>query len=208
MPTYEPIDPGVPLNASASDLAAFRWEANGVKADFVLPGNDDHLLRVSFGLPCIVRLLDEMALSTEADDGPSVGLVPEHFAYQLRDAAFERMQSVTWVKSVGPTRHYQFVTGWTCVDVISAAYPLFSIVTRPWNPLINMTSAFRPTISKSCLSPTHPIFAIHMLSITDAGLKPDRLVSGREAARPQPPTNRTFSRGIERVKSCHRFRPS
>jgi hypothetical protein len=66
MPRYNPIDIGLLLQARLSDLAALKWDAAGVVADFVLPTDDASLLRVSFNRPCIIRLVDEMALSTEA----------------------------------------------------------------------------------------------------------------------------------------------
>lgn len=95
MPRYDPIDVGMPLQASGSDLVAFEWTTSGITADFLLPDDDAHLLRVPFGQPCIIRLLDEMPLSTEEDDTPNDGLVSEHFAYRVEGAAFVRLQSST-----------------------------------------------------------------------------------------------------------------
>lgn len=131
MAEYEPIDPGVPMAASLSDLFAFRWRTSSVEADFIIPGDDTHLICVRFDSQCIVRLLDEMPLSTEENGSANTGLVPEHFAYRIRNAAFERMQSVAWMETNGDPKHYQFVTGWACMDVISDAEPSFSVVTRP-----------------------------------------------------------------------------
>ena len=130
MPKYNPIDVGVPLQASRSDLVAFKWATNGITADFILPGDDAYLLRVSFDKPCIIRLLDEMAISTEEDDTPNEGLVSEHFAYQLEGAAFASLQSRAWKIGSGPVEHYQFVTGWACMDVLTAAAPSFTLVPR------------------------------------------------------------------------------
>ena len=130
MPTYEPIETGISLKASASDLLRFHWKANGIAADFTLPDDDTRVLRVSFDRSCIVRLLDEMPLSTEEDDSPKVGLVPEHFAYRLEGARFARMQSEAWKGISGPVHHYQFVTGWGCIDVLSGGAPLFTLVAR------------------------------------------------------------------------------
>lgn len=130
MPRYEPLDAGVPLQASRSDLVAFQWEPNGIIADFSLPDDEGHLLRVSFDRPCIVRLLDEMPLSTETDETPNEGLIDEHFAYRLEGARFARLQSEAWKEVSGPVTHYQFVTGWACMDVLSGGSPTFSIVAR------------------------------------------------------------------------------
>jgi hypothetical protein len=128
VPKYEPIDPGIPIKASASDLVAFQWASDGITADFLLPSDTKHVLRVAFDRPCIVRLLDEMPLSTEDDDGPNEGLVSEHFAYRLEGARFARMQSAAWKEVCGPVKHYQFITGWGCMDVLSKANPTFSVI--------------------------------------------------------------------------------
>ncbi len=69
-----------------------------------------------------------MALSTEEDDTPNEGLVSEHFAYWLEDATFARTQSSSWKAASGPLTHYRFITGWACVDVLTAATPVFALV--------------------------------------------------------------------------------
>ena len=117
LPRYSPINIGVPLQASRSDLVSFEWSTNGITADFILPDDDAHLLRVSFDKQCIVRILDEMPLSTEENDTPNEGLVSEHFAYWLEGAAFARLQSSAWKEVIAPVIHCQFVTGWACLDV-------------------------------------------------------------------------------------------
>lgn len=130
LPRYSPISIGVPLQASRSDLVSFEWSTNGITADFILPDDDAHLLRVSFDKPCIVRILDEMPLSTEQDDTPNEGLVAEHFAYSLDGASFARFQSSAWKEARKQVTHYQFVTGFACMDVLTAATPVFAVVRR------------------------------------------------------------------------------
>jgi len=127
MPRYEPIDAGLSFKVSVSDLIAFHWDTNGIQADFVVPDDEGHLLRVTFNRQCIVRILDEMALSTETDDTPSEGLVPEHFAYRVYDAVFLRLQSEAWKCTQENLTHYRFITGWACLDVLSSAYPSFEL---------------------------------------------------------------------------------
>ena len=131
MADYEPINPSIPIKASLSDLFAFRWATNSIEADFIIPGDDAHLICVRFDNLCIVRLLDEMPLSTEDNGSPNTGLVPEHFAYRVRNAAFERAQSPAWKETNGETKHFQFVTGWACMDVITNSEPSFSVIDRP-----------------------------------------------------------------------------
>ncbi|WP_458425616.1 hypothetical protein [Methylorubrum extorquens] len=130
MPILSPIETGVPMRSSESDLLAFQWKTNGITADFILPGSAIHALRVSFDRQCIVRLLDEMPLSTEGDDTPNDGLLPENFAYRVEGARFARIQSDTWKESFKPVSHYLFVTGVGCMDVVSGGVPTFSLVDR------------------------------------------------------------------------------
>ncbi len=127
MPTYQPIDAGLLFKASLSDLVAFQWGTNGIQADFAVPGDDRRLLSVKFDRQCIVRILDEMALSTEQDETPSEGLIPEHFAYRVHGAVFFRMQSGAWMSGMASLAHYRFVTGWACLDVVSPASPSFEV---------------------------------------------------------------------------------
>ena len=126
MPRYSPIEIPVPLAASRSDLVAFRWETGGIAADFLLP-DDERAIRVTFNKPCIIRILDEMPLSTE-NDGPSEGLVPDHFAYRVEGSAFVDAQSEAWKLVNAPVAHYRFITGWACMDVLSSGQPSFTVI--------------------------------------------------------------------------------
>jgi hypothetical protein len=130
MPKYEPIDVGLSFKTSLSDLVEFHWDTNGIQASFAVPGEEGRMLSVSFNRQCIVRILDEMALSTESDDTPDEGLIPEHFAYRVHQAAFSRMQSEAWKWGTESLAHYRFITGWACLDVLSAAYPTFELRDR------------------------------------------------------------------------------
>lgn len=125
MATYFPLNIEVPIKASLSDLVDFKWRNDGIDADFVIPDDEAHILRVSFNRACIVRLVDEMPLSTEYEDGPDKGSIAEHFAYKVEGAVFDRTQSESWKAAVGLTSHYRFITGWTCLDVLSSATPVF-----------------------------------------------------------------------------------
>lgn len=115
MARYSPIDGGVSLQASQSNLAALHREANGIAADFVLPNDEAYLLCVSFKRPCII-VLDERPLSTEEDDTPNERLVPEHFAYFPEGAVFARLQSLAWKEGNAPVNTFNSLQGghsWT-----------------------------------------------------------------------------------------------
>ena len=93
-------------------------------------GDETHDLRVQFARPEIIRILDEMPLSTESEETPKVGLVPDHFAYRVEGALFWNSQAEA-LKIVYPeAQHYRFITGWTCIDVVSVAGPIFAVVLR------------------------------------------------------------------------------
>lgn len=130
MPRYSPIEIPISLTASRSDLIEFRWDTRGVVADFLIPEDRERAIRVTFNKECIIRILDEMPLSTERDSGPSQGLIRDHFAYRVEGSTFVDAQSEAWKMVNSPVSHYRFVTGSACVDVLSSARPLFALIER------------------------------------------------------------------------------
>lgn len=130
MPRYYPLDVHPDLDCNRSNLLELRWTNEAVVADFLIPDDDDHMLRVQFRDEVIVRILDEMALSTEHESTPKEGLVANHFGYRVEGAVFESTQSETWRSTRSPATHYRFVTGWACVDILSASEPSFEVINR------------------------------------------------------------------------------
>ena len=127
MPRYFPIDAGIRFDCDKSDLVAIDWKADRLSVDFILPAAEGHALRVRFRGATIVRLLDEMPLSTE-DHGKNVGLVPRHFAYRVEDSAFANMQSEAWKEVHRPVCYYEFITGGGCMGVLSGVEPAFEVI--------------------------------------------------------------------------------
>ena len=130
MPRYHAVEIPVSLTASQSDMVAFSWSPNGIFADFIIPADPASALRVTFSKQCIVRLLDEMPISTEDDNGPRRGFIEEEFAYRVEDSAFAVAQSDAWTHVFAPVSHWRFITGWTCMDVLSGGSPSFSVIPR------------------------------------------------------------------------------
>ena len=95
LPRYFPIDVGVNFDCVQSDLLTIRWRTDSLSADFILPGADKRALRVCFNGATIVRLLDEMPLSTEQGT-KNEGLVSRHFAYRVEGSTFADTQSEAW----------------------------------------------------------------------------------------------------------------
>jgi len=127
MPKYFPIQTKVQIKASSSGMVALYWRSRGVIADFVVPQDKFSRLRVRFDNTYIVRVLDEMPLSTE-EESPTEGLVREHFAYRVEGARFWNTQSETFKFTHKDAQHYRFVTGNTCLDVIASAAPVIEAV--------------------------------------------------------------------------------
>lgn len=126
MKCYYPIESGAPwTNADHSDLRSFDWQTS--TAEFVF-GYDERVMRVSFDSDVIVRMLNESQLSTEDTLEDRDGLVPHHFAYRLEGDAFCDAQSAVWRDICGPMKHYRFITGSGCLDVVTNGSPRFQIV--------------------------------------------------------------------------------
>jgi hypothetical protein len=86
---------------------------------------------VTFSKPCIIRILDEMALNAE-NNGPTEGRVSDHFAYRVEGSAFIDAQSEVWKlqRVNAPVTHCRFITGWACMDVVSSGQPSFTVIER------------------------------------------------------------------------------
>ncbi len=128
MPKYHPIEQPIAFKTSHSDLFNLVLKGGALVADFLIPGGERHALRVQFERVEITRTLDEMPLSTEAEDTPNDGLLAEHFAYLVDGALFWNQQSDAFRIVHAKARHFRFITGWTCLDVIAAGEPRLSVV--------------------------------------------------------------------------------
>jgi hypothetical protein len=99
MPKYFPIQGPIDIKCSLSNMTALQWrvplksQLASIVADFHIPGHDSSVLRVQLDKVHIIRVLDEMPLSTEAEETPNEGLVADHFAYAVEDSLFWRTQS-------------------------------------------------------------------------------------------------------------------
>jgi hypothetical protein len=128
VPKYTAIPIGPNFRCSESNLLRLAMDGDQrLDATFSMPGDEDRAFRVTFDRAEVLRVLDEMPLSTEPDT-LNAGLVRDHFAYAVEDAAFWSSQSEA-MKMMNPSlKHYRFITGWVCLDVISEDAPEFSVV--------------------------------------------------------------------------------
>ena len=128
MLSHFPIDAGVRFDCAESDLLGFDWPNKS--ADFVIPDDEENVLRVHFGPDVIVRLLDETPLSIESDASTWKGMVPHHFAYRVEGALFAEHQCKDWKEVLGPLKHFLFITGGGCLDVLTQSEPVFEVVPK------------------------------------------------------------------------------
>ncbi len=126
MPRYFPIEVPEPFQCIDSDLRSLVWRKGGIVADFALPLRDQ-VLRVRFDRVHVVRILDEMPLSTEQEPSPNDGVLPNHIAYRVEGALFWASQSATLFATAPNAKHYRFLTGWTCLDVIADDPPSLTV---------------------------------------------------------------------------------
>ena len=129
MPTYFPISSPLAFQCVSSDLRSLLWRGCGIVADFDIPQSHD-VLRVQFDRVHVVRILDEMPLSTE-NEPASEGLIPNHFAYRVEGSLFWNSQSQALRDTSPHAKHFRFITGFTCVDVISDHAPLLTVEAMP-----------------------------------------------------------------------------
>lgn len=126
MVKYTPIEIGETFKTSSSDLHRLCLTDQALTAEFRIPADVPKFLRVEFEHIDVIRVLDEMPLSTE--EVGDEGLVSEHFAYTVEGSLFWNSQSDVLTSYEG-LEHYRFITGWGCLDVLSRRQPRFSIVT-------------------------------------------------------------------------------
>ena len=128
MPKYLPIVVTPVFKAGDSNLVQFRWAACRLVADFAIPEDSQIVLRVQFERAEIIRIVEEMPISTEHEETPNEGLVIQHFAYLVEGASFWHQQSQGFKDVYQKAKHYRFLTGYYCLDVIAVDEPTFAVV--------------------------------------------------------------------------------
>ena len=133
MPVYTPFICGISFETVMSCLCTIDWNGMRLTATFDMPNKPGQAIQIRFTNDTIVRMVSEFPFCTE-EDGPVEGIVPGHFAYLVDGASFADTQSKRWKESERETygaevKHYRFLTGELCLDVLSAQPPEFCVVT-------------------------------------------------------------------------------
>jgi hypothetical protein len=126
MTKYFPISIPVEIKCVESDMISLNWKPGVVIAEFSIPGNEDENLHVTLSKVEVFRVLDEMPLSTEGETRKE-GLIANHFAYRVEDSLFWESQSWALTDSAKDLKHYRFITGGMCLDVLAHTAPVFSV---------------------------------------------------------------------------------
>lgn len=76
-----------------------------------------------------------MPISTEPEETANEGLIAEHFAYIVQGASLWNRQSEAFRIAYKEAKHYRFLTGFYCLDVIAFDEPTFTLVPKSVLPL-------------------------------------------------------------------------
>ena len=125
MPTYFPIESPIAFQCVHSDMRSLLWKDLGIVAEFDVL-QSQCILRVLFERVHVIRILDEVLISTESEP-ENEGLIPNHFAYCVQDSLFWNSQSEVLRAANPDAKHYRFITGGTCLDVIADRAPSLAV---------------------------------------------------------------------------------
>lgn len=129
---YTPFDVFQNFTCTGMELYDLRHSYFGddgkpLTAHFSLPTGDD-LLKIHFSDADVVRVLDELLLSTEEYGIERIGVKPYHFAYRVENSRFFLSQSEFYRDQYREAVHYRFITGGACLDVLTKSGPNFALV--------------------------------------------------------------------------------
>ena len=101
------------------------WDSEHLIAEFGIGPDFAAFIRIEFDGPVIYRVLDETWLSTSTDSRRWEGDLTS-FARVVEGDDFAELHSL-FFELAPEARHYQFVTGSACLDVITAELPTASL---------------------------------------------------------------------------------
>lgn len=131
MPKFSPLPYGFDIEAGITIVLNLALHEGTVTIDFIVPKNDEMILRARCGGTEVIRVLDEFALSTEKDT-PETGRVANQLFYFVENAMFFESLAPVIRKRGVELRHFQFVTAGGCVDVLASEDPTFVLMKDPY----------------------------------------------------------------------------
>lgn len=128
---YYPMDFDLQAGAVFADIIRIVMElisgSNVMKAHFFVPGQSE-FVKVYFPHVDIFRVIDDMHLPFEEMDILTTGHVSDHFVFRVEGAPFWASQQELLQDLRPETKHFRFVTGGSCLDVISCHEPVIEWV--------------------------------------------------------------------------------
>jgi hypothetical protein len=121
---YEALEFDLGVPATAADITrvqmSYRPHSGANELTAYISGREQHNhLRVFFPHVDIFRVIDEMHLPLEEHEGLQEGHISNHFAYKIEGSPFWKAQREVFQAALPGSVHYRFVTGGSCLDVIS-----------------------------------------------------------------------------------------
>jgi hypothetical protein len=125
------MDFDLKARATSADLFRIVMEiisnSNVINAYFSVAGQPE-LVKVYFPHADIFRVIDDFHIPLEQDEKLVTGRVSNHFAYRVEGAPFWAPQQETFEVVMPGSKHYRFVTGGNCLDVVSSDDPIIKWV--------------------------------------------------------------------------------
>lgn len=127
---YFPIDFEVRAPATALGLQRLEYleDRSNFLAAYFCGSGPLSLLKVVFAHAIMFRVIDDFHHPIETYDFTHDGHIPNHFAYRVEGSPFWAAQKETLSTVFPGISHYLFVTGGSCLDVLSVEEPVFSWV--------------------------------------------------------------------------------
>lgn len=130
---YHPIFFDLRDNAASADIHRLEMhheQAVGVNrlTAYISVAGQTEFVRIAFSHVELFRVIDDMHLPLEEADSLTMGHISNHFAYRIEGSPFWAPQREAFEAVLPGSTHYRFVTGGSCLDVISRDQPDISWV--------------------------------------------------------------------------------
>ena len=126
-----PIEVTPGIIASHSNLLQLQWANRGLAVYFAVPADNQAALRVQFQRVEIIRIIEEMPISTEYEETSNEGIVADHFAYEVQGASFWNQQSEAFKVVYKEAKHYRSSQAFIASTLLHSTHlPLLSFRKR------------------------------------------------------------------------------
>jgi hypothetical protein len=130
---YHPIAFDLRIEATSAEIHRLEMSCNAEDGanrltTYISVAGQSGFVRITFPHVDIFRVIDDVQLPLEESDRLRVGHVTNHFAYLIEGSPFWAAQREVFEAVLPGSAHHRFVTGGSCLDVISREQPEISCV--------------------------------------------------------------------------------